>query len=325
MENVGNLQSVRKSIRVMDATLRDGGIVTSFHFPKGFAKALYKANLEAGVDIMEFGYKSSKKFFDAKDFGCWKFCEEDALREVVGDNNTDMKIAVMADVGRSDLKNDVIDKKNSVIDMYRIATYAHQMPTAVEMIETCHAKGYETCCNIMAISRNQESDMRRALEVVGQSPVDVIYIVDSFGTLYPEEIRRVCDMYFETAEKYNKKLGMHAHNNQQLAFANTIEACAKGINYLDCTVSGLGRGAGNCYSEALLGFLKNPKYKIEPILKFVREHVNPLRASGVKWGYDVAYLLTGMNNVHPKSAIDFVKQDRDDYERFLDEILGMDY
>ena len=118
---------------------------------------------------------------------------------------------------------------------------------------------------------------------------------------------------------------MHAHNNQQLAFANTIEACAKGINYLDCTVSGLGRGAGNCYSEALLGFLKNPKYKIEPILKFVREHINPLRASGVKWGYDVAYLLTGMNNVHPKSAIDFVKQDRDDYERFLGEILGMDY
>lgn len=325
MENVGNLQSVRKSIKVLDATLRDGGIVTSFNFPKGFAKALYNANLQAGVDIMEFGYKSSKEMFDESKFGVWKFCDEDKLREVVGDNNTDMKISVMADVGRCDLKKQLIAKKVSVIDMYRIATYAHQMPSAVEMIELCHAKGYETCCNIMAISRNQESDMRRALDVVGQSPVDVIYIVDSFGTLYPEEIRRVCDMYFETAEKYGKKLGVHAHNNQQLAFANTIEACAKGVDYLDCTVSGLGRGAGNCYSEALLGFLKNPKYKIEPILKFVREHINPLKRSGVKWGYDVAYLLTGMNNVHPKSAIEFINDDRDDYEQFLDEILGMDY
>lgn len=324
MEERGNLQSVRKSIKLVDATLRDGGLVNSFYFSDEFVKALYAANLAAGVDFMEFGYKVSKKLFDVNKFGKWKFCEEEDIRKVVGENKTDMKICVMSDVGRVDLKTEVIPKKNSVIDMYRIATYVNQIPAAVEMIEHCHNLGYLTSCNIMAISKNQESDLKRALEEAGKSPADVIYIVDSFGALYPEEIRRVTDIYMEIGAKYNKQIGIHAHNNQQLAFANTIEACAMGVNYLDSTVSGMGRGAGNCYTEAMLGFLKNPKYKIEPILKFVRDYITPLKAGGTVWGYDVPYLLTGLTNSHPYAAIDFIKANRDDYEEFLQELLGVD-
>ena len=224
IENVGNLQSVRKSIKLLDATLRDGGIVNSFNFSDDFVKALYKANVESGVDIMEFGYKVSEKMFDKSKFGKWKFSKEEDIRAIVGENKTDMQICVMSDVGRVDLKEEVIKKSDSVIDMYRIAAYINQIPTAIEMIEYCHKMGYKTSCNVMAISKNQESDMRRMLEIVGQSPVDIIYIVDSFGAIYPEEIRRVCDMYMETAVKYGKQLGIHAHNNQQLAFGGRATA-----------------------------------------------------------------------------------------------------
>ncbi len=318
---LGNLQSVRKSIKVVDATLRDGGIVNNFYFTDEFAKALYAANLAAGVDYMEFGYKVSKKLFDVTKFGKWKFCEEDDIRSVVGENKTDMKISVMSDVGRVDLATEVLPKKESVIDLYRIATYVHQIPTAIEMIEFCNKMGYKTSCNIMAISKNQESDLKNALEEVGKSPVDIIYIVDSFGALYPEEIRRVADMYLEVGAKYGKEIGIHAHNNQQLAFANTIEACAKGVNFLDGTVCGMGRGAGNCFTESLLGFLKNPRYKMDPVLGFIREYMKPLSKT-TAWGYDVPYLLTGLYNAHPYAAIDFLKAGRTDYEKFRREILG---
>lgn len=319
----GNLQSVRKSIRVIDATLRDGGLVNAFYFPDEFVRALYRTNIAAGVDYMEFGYKVSDTLFDTSKFGKWKFCREDDIRAIVGGNDSDMKICVMSDVGRVDLHKEVIQKKDSAIDMYRIASYVNQIPAAVEMVEYCHKMGYRTSCNVMAISTNQESDIRRALEELGKSPVDVIYIVDSFGSIYPEEIRRVCDMYAEVAEKYGKQLGVHAHNNQQLAFANTIEACAKGIDYLDATVNGMGRGAGNCHMEALLGFLKNPKYRIEPLLSFIREYMLPLKQTCV-WGYDTPYLLTGLRNAHPKSAIAFIKEHRTDYERLLADLLDID-
>ena len=117
MEAIGNLQSFRKSVRLLDATLRDGGLVNTFYFSDDFVRALYRANLAAGVDYMEFGYKVSKKQFDVTKFGKWKFCEESDIRDIVGDNPSEMKISVMSDVGRVDLKSEVLPKSESVIDM----------------------------------------------------------------------------------------------------------------------------------------------------------------------------------------------------------------
>ena len=180
----------------------------------------------------------------------------------------------MADVGRCSYKTDILPRSESVIDLIRVATYLNQIPTAVDMIEDAKNKGYEVSCNIMAISSAQEGDVRAALDILGQTPVDVIYIVDSFGALYPEQMQRVAALYVEYAEKYGKKIGIHAHNNQQLAFANTIEAVGDGVDWLDATYAAMGRGAGNCAMELLLGFLKNPKYNVFPVIKFIEQQMN---------------------------------------------------
>ena len=118
----GDMITYRPDIQVLDATIRDGGLVNDFYFTDEFVKALYEANLKAGVDYMEFGYKASKEMFDVEKFGKWKFCDEEAIRSIVGENNTEMKISVMADVGRCDYKTDIIDRADSVIDMIRVAT-----------------------------------------------------------------------------------------------------------------------------------------------------------------------------------------------------------
>lgn len=321
MAQKGDLMTARSDIRVLDATMRDGGLVNNFRFSDDFINALYRANVKAGVDYMEFGYKASRELFDPDKFGKWKFCSEEDIRAIVGENNSDMKISVMADVGRCDYKHDIIDKKDSVIDMVRVATYVHQMPAALDIIEDAKAKGYEVTCNIMAISNAKEADIDQALEMVGQSSADGIYIVDSYGSLYPEQIRSISDKYMEIAEKYGKYIGMHAHDNQKLAFANTIEATARGVSYLDATMMSMGRGAGNCAMELLISFLKNPKYNVFPILKFIEEHMLPLKKDGVVWGYDIPYLLTGRLNQHPSAAIDYTKAGRTDYADFYADLL----
>ena len=150
----GDMITYRPDIQVLDATIRDGGLVNDFYFSDEFVKALYESNIRAGVDYMEFGYKASKEMFDVNKFGKWKFCNEEDIRAIVGENNTDLKISVMADVGRCDFKKDIIPKSESVIDLIRVATYINTMPAAIEMIEDAHAKGYETTCNIMAISKS---------------------------------------------------------------------------------------------------------------------------------------------------------------------------
>lgn len=321
MEESKSMMNYRPEIKVLDATIRDGGLVNNFEFSDEFIRDLYKANVKAGVDYMEFGYKASKEIFDVNKFGKWKFCDEESIREIVGDNISDMKISVMADVGRCDYKKDIIDRKDSVIDMIRVATYINTMPAAIDMIEDAKSKGYETTCNIMAISNAKESDMDVALEMLGKSDVDGIYIVDSYGSIYPEQMRSLADKYLNIGEKYNKQIGIHAHNNQQLAFANTIEAVGRGVNLLDATMSCMGRGAGNCAMELLLGFLKNPKYNLFPVLQFIENHINPLKANGTVWGYDIPYLLTGRLNQHPSAAIDFTKDKRSDYAEFYQWLL----
>lgn len=324
MKEISSLIAYRPDVKVVDATLRDGGLVNDFYFTDEFVKALYLANLRSGVDYMEFGYKASREMFDESKFGKWKFSRDEDIRAIVGENATDLKIAVMADVGRCDYKTDIIERADSPIDLIRVATYLNTIPAAVDMIEDAAKKGYEVSCNIMAISNARESDLKVALDILGQTPVDVLYIVDSYGAIYPEQMARMADMYLNIAAKYGKKVGIHAHNNQQLAFANTIEAVGDGVDWLDATYASMGRGAGNCAMELLLGFLKNPKYNVYPAIQFIDTYMNRLKEEDVVWGYDLQYLMTGLLNQHPRAAIQFTKEKRHDYAEFYREIVAQD-
>lgn len=317
----GSLMGVRDDIKVLDATIRDGGLCNNFEFSDKFVTELYKTNVKSGIDYMEFGYKASKTMFNESDYGKWKFCNEEDIRAIVGDNQSDMKIAVMADVGRCDYKTDFLPKSESVIDMVRVACYIQQIPAAIEMIEWFHSLGYETSCNIMAVSQANLDQVNQALKMLCETNVDVIYLVDSYGSLYPENASELAKIYIEAAENSGKKIGFHAHNNQNLAFANTIETMSFGVSYLDATVQGMGRGAGNCALELLLGFLKNPKYNIYGILQFIEKYMIELKEQGVVWGYDIQYMLTGMLNRHPREAIEFTNEKRKNYSEFYKSLL----
>ncbi len=311
---------IYSNVKVLDCTLRDGGLVNNFFFNDNFVKDLYLSNIKSGVDYMEFGYKASKSLFDIDKFGKWKFCNDEDIIKIVDDKYSDMKISVMADVGRTDYKKDIIDKKDSAVDLIRIATYIDTISDAVKMIKYCKDKGYETSVNLMSISNVCKNTLKDALNILSQSPVDMIYIVDSYGSLYPEQIEILSKIYLEYAYKYNKHIGIHTHNNLQLAFANTIKAVSMGVDYIDATVNSLGRGAGNCPLELILGFLNNSKYDITPTLSFIEKNMVKMKSSGLKWGYDIPYILSGILNKHPSSAIQFLKEDRKNYSIFYDEL-----
>lgn len=316
MEIKGSMMSVREDVQILDATLRDGGLVNNFAFTDEFVKALYVMNVAAGVDYMEMGYRASKQQFCEDEYGKWKFASDDDIYSIVGDNQTDLKLSLMADVGRCDYKTDIAPRSDSPVDMIRVATYMHQIPEAIDMILDADKKGYETTCNIMAISSVQESDVQYALDELAKTPVKAVYIVDSYGALYPIQMRRITELYLNTMEKYGKLVGIHAHNNQQCAFANTIESMSVGASMLDATVCGMGRGAGNCTIEGLIGFLKNPKYKLDPVLQLIESYMVDMQKEHV-WGYDIPYLLTGLSMQHPRTAIAAVKEGNTHYAKFF--------
>jgi 4-hydroxy 2-oxovalerate aldolase len=300
----GRWVSYRPELKVLDCTIRDGGLMNNHKFDDQVVKAVYTACVEAGVDYMELGYKASRKIIVPGEHGAWKYCTEEDMRRIVGDNPTPLKLTVMADAERTDYHEDILPKNQSVIDMVRVATYISQIPTALEMVKDAHDKGYETTVNLMAVSTVPEYELNEGLEMLARSETKAVYVVDSFGTLYSEQVEHLVRKYLHYCKAAGKEVGMHAHNNLQLGFANTIEAIVLGANMLDATMAGLGRGAGNCPMELLIGFLHNPKYNLLPILRCVQDTVEPLR-SKLMWGFDLPYMLTGFLNQHPRSAIKF--------------------
>ncbi len=292
----------RPELKVLDCTIRDGGLINDHQWDEKFVKAVYQTCVDAGIDYMEVGYRASKKLFARNKFGDWKFCDEDDLRRVVGDNDSEVKLAIMADAEKCDYREDIPPKDQSVIDVVRVATYVHQIPTAVAMINDAYDKGYEVTCNLMAVSTVQEPELDQALEVIAASPASTVVVVDSFGSLYAEQIEILVKKYKSYLNGTGKEVGIHAHNNQQLAFANTIEAIIHGANRIDATMGGLGRGAGNCPMELLIGFLRNPKFRLRPILKLLEEYIEGLRKT-VEWGALIPYVITGQLNQHPRSAM----------------------
>ncbi|HKJ42534.1 MAG TPA: aldolase catalytic domain-containing protein [Sunxiuqinia sp.] len=304
----------KKDIKVVDCTVRDGGLMNKWQFDDAFVKGVYNACVEAGVDYMEIGYISSEKSFDRNEVGPWKFCADNDLRRIVGDNNTKLKLSAMADIGRIE-PDDISPASESAIDLMRVACYAHQMDKAIELAEICMDKGYETTINLMAVSKVNERDLDEALADFAKSRVPVFYLVDSFGSMYCESIEHLMDKYIKALP--GKEIGIHAHNNMQLAMSNTISALMKGATMLDATLLGMGRGAGNCPIEILVAFLKNPKYRLLPLLKAIQDQVLPWQQK-IDWGYHVPYLITGALNEHPRSAMAWMdSEQKNDFVSFM--------
>jgi 4-hydroxy 2-oxovalerate aldolase len=173
----------------------------------------------------------------------------------------------------------------------------------------------------MAVSRDRGPELDEALhQVQEECKADVLYLVDSFGAFYQEDIDKELNRYKGIVK--GKKFGFHGHNNQQLAFSNTIQAIINHVDYLDGSVSGMGRGAGNCTTELLLSFLKNPKYDLRPVLDAIQELFLPLH-SKYEWGYIIPQMITGMLNRHPQDAIAVRKTDEKDmYRKFYERMIN---
>ena len=307
----------KKEIKVMDCTVRDGGLMNKWQFSDDFVKAVFNACVEAGIDYMEIGYKSSESAFSRDEVGPWKFCDDKDLRRVIGENKSNVKLSAMADIGRIN-PDDIPPANESLIDMMRVACYVHQVDKAVWLAEHCMDKGYEVTINLMAVSKVNEADLDQALEDLAKSRVPIIYVVDSFGSLYCESIEKLVKKY--KAALPGKELGIHAHNNMQLAMSNTVTSIINGVTMLDATLLGMGRGAGNCPIEILIAFLKNPKYRLLPLLDVIQNQIKPWQQK-IDWGYHVPYLITGALNEHPRSAMQWMDSEKkDDFVAFMKEM-----
>ena len=177
----------REEIKVFDCTIRDGGLINDHYFTDEFVRAVYKALSEAGVDYMEMGYRSSRKYAPPSDFGAWKYCDDAKILEVIDGIESNVKLSIMVDAHRvAEQQFAPVDK--SPVDMIRVATYVKDIDKAIALVNKVHDLGYETTVNVMSISKENEFDLVEALKQVAEIPVGTVYVVDSYGYFFCEQV-----------------------------------------------------------------------------------------------------------------------------------------
>lgn len=291
------------TIKVLDCTLRDGGYYNNWDFDDDFVQKYLSAMATARIDIVEIGFRffSQNKFMGAFAFTSDEFLETLTLPE-------ELSFAVMLnakDIIEFDRGIDSAVGKlfsaaeNSPIDLVRIACHTKDVSNCVEIVSILKNMGYQVALNLMQITSVGEEDLYQMVKEIDEwGLVDVLYFADSFGSLDTEGVSAIV----RTMQRgWKGEIGIHAHDNKNLALSNCIAAANLGVNYLDSTLLGMGRGAGNVKSENLLVELSqrgDHNYFPDALYSLVLNDVHELQTE-FGWGSNIYYYLAAVHGIHP--------------------------
>lgn len=289
------------SIKVLDCTLRDGGYYNNWNFEPRLVNSYLQTMERAGIDYVEIGFRnpSVSRFVGPFYYTTDRFLER--LDFPFDSMNVGVMIDAKAYLGEGCPSiSDFFSKENqSPVKFVRIACHFEQVAQSRVLADELKKLGYQVGFNLMQISSRTPEEIQSAVSTVDSwGAVDVLYFADSFGNLDSEHVEKILD---SIQSKWAGELGVHAHDNMGKAVANTFAAVERGVNWVDCTVLGMGRGAGNTRTETLLIELKKrgfSQYVPEACFSLVLDHFEKLQAE-YSWGPNLLYYLAGFHGVHP--------------------------
>ena len=259
------------AIKILDASLRDGGHRTHFHFEDNVLSALLTPLDKAKIDYIEIGYRNGA-IRPIENMGRAGFCDKaylDQCRSLI----KNAKIAVMmhpTNVSAVDIQT----MKDSGVDLIRICVPRGGAELAGPLVDIVRTLGLQVSVNFIHASQYQVNELDKAVEMVSKHEPDIIYFADSNGGLMPEQVTRIYEKY---TRHYPSTFGFHAHDNIGMAMTNTIAAIAAGAQYIDASLGGMGKGIGNLKTEFFIAYLHAnniKKYNLHETLvaaNFVRQ------------------------------------------------------
>lgn len=290
-------------IEILDCTLRDGGYYTNWDFDENLTRNYFQAMEELPVSYVEIGYRS---LAHDKYEGEYNFCPNYLLTEIRRLMPT-TKIGVM--LNEKEIKLEDLDRllrfEQGTVDFVRMAVDPANLERARRTALRIKELGFEVGFNVMYMSKWESDYPNFTSDVTAlNGVVDSFAMVDSYGSMYPEDVARITK---NLKGKLNCKLGFHGHNNTELAFANTLSAIHAGCDIIDSTVTGMGRGAGNMKTELLLSYLSSQK---ETNVDFNSLSVTVADFEHLKekygWGTNLPYMVSGFNSLPQKDVMDWV-------------------
>lgn len=299
-------------LTVLDCTLRDGGYYNNWDFPTPLVRRYLEVMKEAGVDYVELGLRAMSSSAFA---GPYAFTLDEWLRHVGIPEG--MRVGVMCNA--KDLLRDgdpramilrIFSRADqSPVELVRIAAHFSEIEASREAVVALSELGYRVGFNFMQSNGRSREELATKAAVVSTWPLDVLYFADSLGNMSPDDIRFTASAM---REGWPGPLGFHAHDNMGLGLVNALAAIESGVTWIDATVLGMGRGAGNVRLEYLLLELARRglyQSKLDGLLNLVVEEFQPMQKT-YGWGANLFYHLSAMYGVHPTYVQEMLSDER---------------
>lgn len=288
-------------MKILDCTLRDGGYYTNWDFPKELVDVYIESFNRLPVDYLEVGYRSKKMDGYLGEYFYLPVHVMEALRDKC---NKELVIILNEKDIRVDDIDEVLSPCVGFISMVRLAIDPKNFQRAIELAKGVKAMGFKVGFNVMYMSNWKEHQSMLDLLPQINGIADYFYMVDSFGGVFPSDVREI---YGLVKERVDVPIGFHGHNNLEMALANTIEAIECGADIVDATITGMGRGAGNLKTELLLTYL-NEKGLVEVNFNALSKVVDPFSAlqNDYGWGTSLPYMVSGAYSLPQKQVMEWV-------------------
>lgn len=294
-------------VKHLDCSLRDGGYYNSWDFSDDLINEYLQVLESINVDFCEIGFR----FFNNNGFkGSCAFSTEEFLKSLIIPEN--IKIAIMINA-KELISNGVLDTERlkqlipfkasqSKVSMVRVACSSEIIEKILPVFKYLHNYGYITSCNITQISDKTNEKLKELSYLLSSTKVDILYFADSLGSSTPSSIKEIVKAL---RSNWTGELGIHAHNNTGLALSNTLQAIECGVEWVDSTITGIGRGPGNALTEELILEINQGKFRpkknnlnLVPLIQIINKHFLPLKRK-YSWGSNIFYYLAGKYSIHP--------------------------
>lgn len=289
-------------LNILDCTLRDGGYYNEWDFEAEMVTEYLDSVAEAGLEFVELGLR---QFSNAKYRGAHAYTTREYLDSLDLPKGPsygvmiDAKTVLSENISQQDCIDRLfLDAAEEKISLVRVAAHFREVSECLPMLQRLKDKGYIVGLNIMQASLQSDLDLIKLSELISRwDCIDVVYFADSLGSMDISDVERV---HNSLRSNWDGELGFHAHNNKGQAITNAIKAIELGCNWIDCTVTGMGRGAGNAETEYLLmqPTIQRPMEKLIPLFNLVVTRFEALKKI-CGWGASVPYYIGALKNIHP--------------------------
>lgn len=293
---------MRRKMVILDCTLRDGGYYNNWNFTAELVTDYLKAMQAAQVDVVELGLRSliNKGFKGASAFTTEEYLASLDIppglsvavmvnaTELVGEGSQYEVLAALFPVPASESKVDVV----------RIACHVHEFKDALPASVWLKERGFTVGFNLMQVADRGRDEIEALAQEASKYPLDVLYFADSMGSMTPADTLHILEAF---RAHWSGPMGIHTHDNKGLALQNTLAAYNEGVEWLDATVTGMGRGPGNARTEELVieaADIRNAAVNLVPLMTLIRQFFQPLKAE-CGWGSNPYYYLSGKYGIHP--------------------------